>query len=145
MRLSLALAALLATQSPGVSGTWTLTYDADIRTSGGKSEVRGRREGTLVLTQRGDSVFGSWTGVPGESIPVTGRVDGTAVRFGSAWRGGNVRVNGKVVDGAEMRTEFHGTVERGGMAGTMYVRMRFDGAEREPPARRWEAARRPAG
>jgi hypothetical protein len=145
MHLALALLALLVVQPPNVAGTWTVTYDSDLRTAGGKSEVRARREGTLVLAQRGDSLFGTWAGMPGEPLAVTGRVDGATVRFGSAWRGGSVRINGKAADGAEMRTEFHGTLARGALAGTMYVRLRFDGVEREPPARRWEAARRPAG
>jgi hypothetical protein len=141
----LALVALLGAQVPNVGGTWTLTYDADIRNADGKAEVRGRRDGTLVLAQHGDSLSGTWHPIPSISVPVSGHVEGAAVRFGSAWRTGEVMRDGKKLDGAELRTEFHGTVERGGMAGTMYIRIRFDGAEREPPARRWEAVRRPGG
>ncbi len=145
--LAVALLALGAApaQAPSLAGTWTVTYDADIRTTDGKTEVRARRDGTLVLAQHGDSVSGTWQPMPAISVPVVGRVEGATVRIGSAWRPGNVTRDGKQVDGAEMRTEFHGTVDRGGMTGTMYVRLRLDGAEREPPARKWEAVRRAAG
>src|SRR5690349_7925900 len=113
----LALAAApAAAQPPALAGTWTVTWDADIRTAGGRSEVRARRDATLELAQHGDSLSGTWHPVPAVSVPVSGRVEGGTVRLGSAWRGDEVLRDGKKVGGAEMRTEFHGTVERGGMA-----------------------------
>ena len=142
MRPLLLLAAALSAAQPPAAGTWTLTYDADIRTAGGKSEVRSRRDATLVLRQHGDSLAGTWHAAPLGPVPISGRVEGATLRFGTAWRGGEVMRDGKKVPGAEVRTEFHGTMERGAMAGTMYVRLRFDGVEREPPARKWEAVRR---
>lgn len=142
IRPALALAGLLvaavpaAAQAPAdVAGTWSVTWDAGVRTDGDRvTEVLRRLTSPLVLDARGDSLTGTWQGIPsGPVVPVAGRVKDGVLELATAPR--------EVTDGGRtfvLRIRFEGRLEGDALRGVMYVDL---GNGRGPP-RRWEGRRR---
>jgi hypothetical protein len=81
-----------------VTGTWTMSVDTG----------RGARDSTMVLTQAGDKITGTYKGQRGE-MPVTGTVKGNAVTL----------TYKLALQGNEMEVKYNGTVEGAAMNGTV--------------------------
>ncbi len=81
-----------------MTGTWLLEVDLDV----------GSGTATLVLTQEGDEIAGTYSGTLGEEVPVEGKVteEGIEVSFDS--QAGKVTYAGKLEEGV-----FQGTCEYG--------------------------------
>ena len=120
----------------GVTGTWTVTYDSDINTSGDVVTVKKRSSGRLELEQRGDSVFGRFKadGMPDPDRPLSGTFDGKVLKLTTGLLRRTVRVNGEPTE-MMTRTDWMGAVDRGSMRGTMLIQI----GDRPAPPRRWEA------
>ena len=93
--ITLLAAPLLAQQ---VAGTWVLAVELD--TGGG--------DATFVLTVEDEKISGTYTGLLGEDVPVTGQVTEEGVRFSFDSEAGEVVYDGKI-DGDTME----GTCEYG--------------------------------
>jgi hypothetical protein len=145
MRSYLLLAALgtLAGAAPpagaqSVAGTWTVTYDSDINTSGDVVTVKKRSTGRLALEQRGDSVFGRFKpeGMPDPERALSGTFDGRVLKLTTGLLRRTIRINGQPTE-MMTRTDWMGAVEGASMRGTMMIQM----GDRPAPPRRWEAVR----
>lgn len=125
-------------QTPDISGTWKLTYDADMRrVSDTEWKVNRRDTGTLVLQQRGDSVFGSWQARPmPQATTLAGTFDGRTLRLASGTREMVGQVDGRAQRMA-VRTVLTGSHDGRALRGVMF----FHIDDRPAPARRWEAVR----
>ena len=66
----------------GVSGKWTV-WDSDIRLDHDTAVVNSRRPATLELTQRGDSIFGTWSSGGLETTALRGTIDGRGFKLTS--------------------------------------------------------------
>ena len=119
-----------------VSGTWAITYDADIRRDGENFTVNSRRTTRLVLEQRGDSVFGTFgdDNMPEPPRKVSGTFDGKTLKLTTGTSRRMVRINGQATEMAT-RTDFVGAVDATGMRGVMLVHV----GDHSPPPRKWEA------
>lgn len=79
------LAAKPGAAQSGPAGTWTTEFDIGIRNENGVETSMGKRQATMTLTLKGDSVVGTWlvaaeTGAPAPApIKLWGTVSGTRV------------------------------------------------------------------
>lgn len=113
-----AAAAVLAGSVPAaieaqeIAGTWVLSVDLSA----------GSGDATFVLEQRGDSIFGTYSGVLGEQ-QVKGTLEGNRVRFSFS-------------EGQVGTVSYDGTVEGNTMSGRCSYGMlgdgTFSGTKREP-------------
>ena len=96
--LILLAAAPAAHAQQDMTGTWALAVELDV----------GSCNATLVLTQEGNEISGTYTGTLGEELPVTGEAteDGIQISFDSA--AGAITYTGKLQEGV-----FEGTCEYG--------------------------------
>lgn len=64
-----------------LAGKWTTEFDIGIRSENGVETSMGKRQATMTLTVRGDSVLGTWQVVPdsGGVAPPSIRLTGTRV------------------------------------------------------------------
>lgn len=94
--LAIVVPAVAAAQD--MTGTWVLDVELDV----------GSGNATLMLTQEGNEITGTYTGTLGEELPVNGTVteDGIEISFDSA--AGEVTYVGTVQEGV-----FEGTCEYG--------------------------------
>jgi hypothetical protein len=96
---------------------------------------------TLILEQKGDSVFGSWTAEPAPpgSTPtrLTGKVTGSTLRLTTGTLDRTVVVNGKT-ETRKVRTDWTGIVNSNEIAGTMTI---YFGGDADPPHRNWNVVR----
>ena len=135
----IAVSALGATRvsAQGIGGTWNVTWDSDLRVDGEKVTVNKRSKGKLVLEQRGDSVFATFTSDgPAEARQLAGTFDGKTLKLTTGTTRGSVRINGKPTD-MTMRTDWMGAVVPSGMQGSMFIQM----GDRPATPRKWEATR----
>ena len=134
--VSVAIAPALEAQ--GVSGTWNATFDSDITMQKDSVVVKARRPAVFVLVQKGDSVTGTWGSAPLPTRPVYGTFDGRVLRLTTGLNESDVRVNGETRK-MKVRTDWMASVQGNRLSGTMFIHI----GEREPPARRWDAERKP--
>src|SRR4051812_21916772 len=120
----------------GVAGKWSATFDSDISGRGDSFVVKERRPATLELTQRGDSVFGTWTVAGMDKSDVSGTFDGKILRITTGLHEREIRING-TPSKMKVRTDWTGSVSGNALSGVMTIRI----GDREPPPRKWEAAR----
>ena len=144
MRTSLyALAALVSVapataRAQGLTGTWAVVWDADIRTDGDSAVVKSRKPATLELTQRGDSVLGVWKAGPNGGTEVRGTFNGRALKLSSGTHESKGQLDGKPVT-IRVRWDINGAFQNGKLAGSLFLYM----DDRNAPPRRWEAQRAP--
>jgi hypothetical protein len=145
MRAFAALVALgtLAGVAPSVggqdvTGTWTVTWDSDINTSGDVVTVKKRSTGRLVLEQRGDSVFGRFQpdGMPDPNRPLRGTFDGKVIKLTTGSLRRTVTMNGTPTE-MMTRTDWMGAFDGTFFKGTIFVQV----GDRPAPPRKWEAVR----
>ncbi len=141
IRVLAALAVIWASRpasAQSVTGKWAVTWDADIRVDHDTAIVKSRKPATLELTQRGDSVVGTWSGAPDSHTPVRGTFDGRSLKLSS----GTVERNG-MIDGKptpiKIRWDIAGSVEASKISGVLFLYM----GTLSPVPRRWEAQRAP--
>ena len=134
--LSVVVAPALAAQ--GVSGTWNGMFDSDITMQKDSFVVKERRRVMLVLVQKGDSVTGKWGPAPTPTVPVHGTFDGQVLRLTTGPRETEVRINGEARK-MTTRTDWMASVQGNRLSGTMFIHA----GGREPPARNWDAERKP--
>jgi hypothetical protein len=129
--------AVTTANAQAVTGTWSATFDSDMTMKKDSFVVKSRGPATLVLTQRGDSVSGTWSSGLGGARDVHGTFDGRVLRLTTGLNESEVRINGEPHK-MKVRTDWMGTMQGNRLAGTMFIRI----GDREPPARRWEADRK---
>ena len=99
-RWLLTVASLVAvTQQRGLTGTWHVTFDSDLRRDGESVTVTKRAKGELTLEQRGDSVFGTFKSGPDAARPLSGTFDGKTLKLTTDERRIPVRMKAKVIIG----------------------------------------------
>ena len=140
MRLLLALSVIVAPalSAQGLSGTWSAVFDSDITTHRDSFVVKERRPVMLVLVQKGDSVTGKWGPAPTPMVPVHGTFDGRVLRLTTGPRENEVRIDGQPRK-MMTRTDWMASFQDNHLTGTMFIHL----GDREPPARKWEAERKP--
>ena len=69
-----------------VTGRWLMSVELDIGSGGA----------TFRLQQQGDSITGTYSGLLGESIRVTGKIQGDEVEFSFNSQAGKITYRGKV-------------------------------------------------
>lgn len=76
----LALGTRSASAQSGPAGRWSTEFDTGIRNENGVETSMGKRQATLTLTVKGDSILGSWLAAPadGAPSPVPIKLKGTA-------------------------------------------------------------------
>ena len=108
-----------------VSGTWLVDYDMRIAREGdGAERVTERGKARLELSQRGDSLFGTWqasTGLSRAERPVRGTVEGSNVRFTTGPAEATINRNGEETK-IQIVSEFSGAVDGDSIGGVMTVR-----------------------
>jgi hypothetical protein len=133
-----AICAGLPASAQSVTGRWAVTWDADVRIDHDTAIVRSRKPATLELTQRGDSVVGTWSAGPDGHTPVRGTFDGRSLKLSS----GTVERNG-MIDGKptpmKIRWDIAGSVEAAKISGVLFLYM----GVLPPVPRHWEAQRAP--
>jgi hypothetical protein len=83
----------------GPAGRWTTEFDTGIRTENGIETSMGKRQATMTLTVKGDSVVGTWLAAPADGAPtptpikLKGTVSGTRVILASEPVERHVRIN----------------------------------------------------
>lgn len=134
--LGMASGAVPGAGAQGVAGSWVVTFDSDINTSGDVVTVKKRSTGRLVLEQRGDSVFGRFKadGMPDPERSVHGTFDGKTLELTTGLARRTIRINGQPTE-MPMRTDWIGAVSGASIRGTMLIQI----GDRPAPARRWEA------
>jgi hypothetical protein len=137
MLLVLMLTVAPTALAQGVTGTWSAMFDSDITIQRDTFIVKARGPATLVLTQRGDSVTGTWKSGSSPARDVSGTFDGRVLRLTTGRRESEIRVNGEPVK-MMTRTDWMATLQGNRLTGTLFIRL----GDREPPARRWEADRK---
>src|ERR1043165_8244736 len=73
----------LARAQASIAGKWSTEFDIGIRNENGVETSMGKRQATLVLTMKGDSIFGTWTVAPLPDGPAPAPVKITGVRNGA--------------------------------------------------------------
>lgn len=136
--LGMGIGVVPSARAQSVAGMWTVTYDADINTSGDVVTVKKRSKGHLVLEQRGDSVFGRFKpeGMPDPERNISGTFDGKVLKLTTGLVRRTIRMNGQPID-MMTRTDWMGAVDGASMKGTMLIQI----GDRPAPPRRWEAVR----
>jgi hypothetical protein len=123
-------------QAPRASGRWLVTFDANVTRKGAAVVVEAREQATLQLTQRGDSVSGTWKVASAPPRIVHGTYDGKTLALRTETAEQEIRVNGKPVKMQSM-TEWSAAISGVTIAGTMLVRL----GDRAPVPRKWEGLR----
>ena len=135
------LAVHTAASAQTVTGTWKGEYDSGVSGNGDQVRVTRRSVVTLILEQKGDSVFGNWAAQPAppDSKPITlsGKVTGSTLRITTGTRDVPVVVDGKQ-ETRRVRTDWTGTVSANEITGTMTI---YVGGNDDPPRRNWRVVR----
>jgi hypothetical protein len=128
------LAVAAAAPAPDVAGTWTVTMDGDTRRSPDRAPKQ--IEGTLVLTQKGTDLTGTWSTI--DHWKVTGRIDDAGrIELTSERRAVPFSKDGKTGT-VEGRWTFRGTLKDGRLAGTAALEI----GDSQPVPRPWSAKRK---
>jgi len=141
IRLLAALAAICAglpASAQSVAGKWAVTWDADVRIDQDTAIVKSRKLATLELTQRGDSVVGTWSAGPDGHTPVRGTFDCRSLKLSSGTIERNGMIDGKPT-AMKIRWDIAGSVEAAKLSGVLFLYM----GALSPVPRRWEAQRAP--
>src|SRR5206468_396498 len=103
-----------------VAGKWSVMWDADIRLDHDTAIVKSRKPATLELTQRGDSVVGTWSSGPETGTEVRGTFDGRVLQLTS---GTNERAGMR--DGKPMkmkvRWDIRGALQANKLGGSLFL------------------------
>jgi hypothetical protein len=120
-----------------VAGTWKVTMDGDVQHNrDGSTTTRGQIQGTLVLTQKGADVTGTWTAI--DEWKLTGRVSEDGLIELASGRQPVPFSKGREKGSVQARWVFRGTVQEGSIRGTAFLEI----ADQEPSPRKWSAVRR---
>jgi hypothetical protein len=132
-------------RAQGVAGTWQVNYDMRIERTGGEDVVTERGKATLTLTQKGDSVSGSWVvtaGPPGRPVPPPRAVKGTfrsgTLNFSGDPVAAQIMQNGES-SSVMMLQEYEGTLSGDALKGT-FTAHSMDGSI-QAGTRNWDATR----
>jgi hypothetical protein len=134
----------MAIAQGSIAGTWSTEFDIGIRNENGVETSMGKRQATLVLTLKGDSVFGSWTVAAAAGLPSPPAVKISGVRSGSKFVFQQEPVERTVNSNGEERrikmvskyaVEIHGD-EMTGTTQNVALDKSFDGPERTFSAKR---------
>jgi hypothetical protein len=139
MLVCLVVSPSASVRAQGVAGKWSVMWDADIRFDHDTAIVKGRKPATVELTQRGDSVFGTWSGgVEPGGVALRGTFDGRTMRLTS---GVNERTGTR--DGQPMkmkvRWDVNGALQGAKLAGTLFIYI----GDMPAAPRRWDGQRVP--
>jgi hypothetical protein len=141
IRFPVTVAALcwgLPASAQSITGKWAVTWDADVRVDHDTAIVKSRKAATLELTQRGDSVVGTWSTGPDGHTPVRGTYDGRSLKVSSGLVERNGMIDGKPTP-MKIRWDIAGSVEASKISGVLFLYM----GTLSPVPRRWEAQRTP--
>src|SRR5436305_5448828 len=118
--VGLAIVAHAPLGAQGIGGKWSVIWDADIRMDHDTAIAKARKPATLELTQRGDSVFGTWSGGIEPGIPLKGTFDGRAIQMSSG-----VMERTGMRDGQPMkmrvRWDVRGALSGSALTGTLFI------------------------
>jgi len=134
------LFALAATSAhaQSIAGKWSVTWDSDITLDHDTAIVKKRSTTTLEFTVKADSVFGVWNAGPDSGTQLRGTFDGKTLRMTTGTNARGVKVNGESVK-MKVRWDLNGALQGPKLAGSLFIYV----ADRNAPARRWEAGRAP--
>jgi len=133
----LALAATSA-HAQSIAGKWSVTWDSDITLDHDTAIVKKRSTTTLEFTVKADSVFGVWNAGPDSGTQLRGTFDGKTLRMTTGTNERAVKVNGESMK-MKVRWDLNGVLQGPKLAGSLFIYV----ADRNAPARRWEAQRAP--
>jgi hypothetical protein len=121
-----------------IGGKWLATWDADVRIDHDTAIVRARKPASFELTQRGDSVIGTWRPGPDADVPVRGIFDGHSLKLSSGVLERNGMIDGKPTL-MKVRWDIVGSLEGAKLGGVLLMYL----GDRPPVPRHWEAQRAP--